>query len=288
MNRLDIAIIGTGPAGVSAAITAAARNKRVALFGRKALSEKLEKAQEIRNYPGFPDASGAEIQAAFRKHLEVMGVEITEEKVALIYPMGDYFSLQTETDIIEATTVILASGVVSAKPYPGEDRFLGMGVSYCATCDAALYRGKKCAVIAQSPKEETEAEFLAEFADHVVYFPLYRDATKLSESIEVRREIPREITGMMKAGKLVTDKGEYDFDGIFILRDSIAPGKLVPGLETEDAHVKVARDMSTNVPGCFAAGDITGRPYQYIKAAGEGNVAALSAVSYIDELKRSK
>ena len=288
MERYDIAIIGTGPAGVSAAITASARNKKVALFGKKNLSEKLEKAQEIRNYPGFPDASGAEIQAAFLKHLDAMGVEITEEKVALIYPMGDYFSLQTETDIIEATTVILASGVITAKPYPGEDRFLGMGVSYCATCDAALYRGKTCAVIAQSPKEEPEAEFLAEFANKVVYFPLYSSETSLTDNIEVRRETPKEITGMMKAGKLVTDLGEYDFDGIFILRDSIAPGKLVPGLETDGAHVKVARDMSTNVPGCFAAGDITGTPYQYIKAAGEGNVAALSAVNYIAGLKRGK
>ena len=84
---------------------------------------------------------------------------------------------------------------------------------------------------------------------------------------------------------LETDDGEIQTDGIFLLRESVAPDKLVPGLELDGNHVKVDRRMATNLPGLFAAGDITGTPYQYVKAAGEGNVAALSAVSYIDGAK---
>ena len=81
---------------------------------------------------------------------------------------------------------------------------------------------------------------------------------------------------------LSTDQGDIASDGIFLLRESVSPGKLVPGLELDGNHVKVDRNMASNLPGLFAAGDITGTPYQYVKSAGEGNVAALSAVSYLD------
>ena len=99
------------------------------------------------------------------------------------------------------------------------------------------------------------------------------------------REKPVEIIGTAKVEKLKTDAREIETDGIFILREAVAPGKLVPGLETEGAHVKVNLDMSTSIPGCFAAGDIAGLPYQYIKSAGQGNTAAISAVAYLTALE---
>ena len=289
MERYEIVIIGTGPAGISAAITAKIRNKNLLLVGQKALSEKVQKAHEIRNYPGLPNVSGAALQEAFQKHLTEMDIEITEGKVAMVMPMGDYFMLQVdfaEEGFIEADSVILASGVVTAKPYPGEEQLLGSGVSYCATCDAALYRDKKVAIIGGSPKEEAEADFMTEYASEVLYFPLYKEEPSLKEGIEVIRETPQEIRGTMKVEELVTDRNTYGLDGVFILRDSIAPDKLMPGLATEDGHIKVDRLMATNLPGCFACGDITGRPYQYIKSAGEGNIAALSAVNYLDDKRR--
>jgi thioredoxin reductase (NADPH) len=98
-----------------------------------------------------------------------------------------------------------------------------------------------------------------------------------------------EITaGGFKANGLVTDQNTYTFDGVFLLRDSVSPKQLVPGLLMDGPHVKVERDLSTNVPGCFACGDIAGKPYQYIKSAGEGNVAALSAVYWLDEKRRAE
>ncbi|MBR3098100.1 MAG: NAD(P)/FAD-dependent oxidoreductase [Clostridia bacterium] len=288
MELYDIAVIGTGPAGISAAITATVRNKRVLLLGSKNLSEKLEKAHEIRNYPGFPAVKGSELAAAMKAHLDSMGIEITEKRVSAVYAMGDYFALQADQEMLEATAVILTTGVVQGKPLPGEEQWLGRGVSYCATCDAVLYRGRDVAVIGYSPREEAEAAFLSEVCAKVLYFPVYEAEPILPESVRVIRE---KVTGIEADGdrkKVVTAENGYSVDGVFVLREAVAPGQLVPGLETDGSHVKVSRKMECSIPGCFAAGDITGTPYQYIKAAGEGNVAALSAVSYLDQLKRAK
>ena len=287
MERVDIAIIGTGPAGLSAAITAKIRKKSLLVFGSKSSSDKVAKAHEIQNYLGLPSIPGSDLAKAFLDHAASMGIEITDDKVTLIYPMGDYFSIQGANGMYEASSVIIASDVVAGKPYPGEEQFLGRGVSYCATCDAALYKGKSVAIIATSPKEEAEVDFMTEYAAKVAYYPLYKDEPQVKESVEVLREKPLSISGHgFKADTLTTEAGEHTYDGIFILRESVSPKQLVPGLELDEPHVKVDRQMTTNIPGCFACGDIAGKPYQYIKAAGEGNVAALSAVSYLDEKRR--
>lgn len=288
MERYDIAIIGTGPAGLSAAITATIRNKKVLLLGSRDLSGKLSKAHEIQNYLGFPAVKGEDLAAAFQKHIADMGISITEKRVSAVYAMGDYFALQAGEDMVEAAAVILATGVVQGKPLPGEEELLGKGVSYCATCDAPLYRGKTAAVIGYSPREEAEAAFLSEVCTEVLYFPVYKEETDLPASVRVIRE---KVTGVenQDGKRLVrTDEGTYTVDGVFILREAVSPGQLVPGLPTEGPHVTVNRKMEAGIPGVFACGDIVGTPYQYIKSAGEGNVAALSAVSYLDGLKRSK
>ena len=281
MERYDIAILGTGPAGISAAITAKIRNKKILLIGSKDLSTKMSKAHVIRNYPGLPDIPGAELAAHMQEHLTRMEIEITDDRIAAVYAMGEYFALQGQ-EMYEASSVILASGVLLAKPYPGEEEFLGKGVSYCATCDASLYRGKTVAVVGFAPKEEAEAAFLSEVAGKVYYLPQYKEEPKLPESIEIRRAVPQEIREAGAKKLLVTDGGELEADGIFLLRESVAADKLVPGLKFNGTHVEVDRSMQTNLKGLFACGDITGTPYQYIKAAGEGNVAALSAAAYLD------
>ena len=285
MDRCDIAIIGTGPAGVSAAITAAIRNKKVLLLGSKDLTAKLQKAHRIQNYPGFPAVTGAELASAFQGHLVQMGIAITEKRINAVYAMGDYFALQSGEEMLEASAVILATGVVQAKPLPGEEELLGQGVSYCATCDAPLYRGRRAAVIGYSPREEAEAAFLSEVCAEVLYFPVYKEETALPESVRVIRE---KVTGIEKTEEGVavkTAENGYTVDGAFVLREAVAPGQLVPGLETDGSHVAVNRQMEASIPGVFACGDIVGTPYQYIKAAGEGNVAALSAVRYLDGQK---
>ena len=288
MERYDIAIIGTGPAGVSAALTAKNRNKSILLLGSRQMSEKVAKAHEIRNYPGLPFIRGEDMAAAFRDQLDQMEIPVTEKRIGAVYAMGDYFALQAGEEMLEAKTVILATGVVSAKPLPGEEALLGRGVSYCATCDAPLYRGRAAAVIGFSPREEAEAAFLSEVCSRVIYIPVYPEETDLPETVEVIREKPVEIR-KTEGGLIVqTAEGEYSADGVFVLREAVAPAQLVPGLETDGAHVKVNRKMETNLPGVFACGDLTGTPYQYIKAAGEGNVAAISAAAYLDRKNKEE
>lgn len=287
MERVDIAIIGSGPAGVSAAITARLRGKSLLLFGSKDLSEKIGKAHKIQNYPGLPDVSGEELRGAFQKHLDAMGVSVTEARVNAVYAMGDYFAVQTANETYEATAVILATGVVQGKALPGEEEFLGRGVSYCATCDAPLYRGKRVAVIGSSPAAEPEAAYMAEVAASVLYLPLYEGTPDLPGTVQVIREKPTAVTGETLVTALHTEAGAYPVDGVFLLRDAMAPTQLVPGLEGAGGHVAVNARMQTNLPGCFACGDAVGLPYQYIKAAGEGNVAALSAVEYLAAQKRN-
>ena len=282
MERYDIAIIGTGPAGVSAALTAKNRNKSILLLGSRQMSEKVAKAHEIRNYPGLPFVKGEELAAAFRDQLDRMEIPVTESRIGAVYAMGDYFALQAGEEMLEAKTVILATGVVMAKTLPGEEELLGRGVSYCATCDAPLYRGRRAAVIGYSPREEAEAAFLAGVCSKVTYFPMYAEKTELPETVEVIREKPEGILKAETGLTVKTRSGEYAADGVFVLREAVAPGQLVPGLETDGPHVKVNRRMETNLPGVFACGDLVGTPYQYVKAAGEGNIAAISAAAYID------
>ncbi|MBQ8978138.1 MAG: NAD(P)/FAD-dependent oxidoreductase [Oscillospiraceae bacterium] len=284
MSVYDIAVIGTGPGGISAAVTAAVRNKSVLLIGEKGLSSKMRKAKEILNYPGFPRTSGEELADRFQAHLDSMGIPVTEDRITAVYDMGGTFGLQGRSgEMYTARSVILAMGVVSAASIPGEDELLGSGVSYCATCDAPLYRGKTVAVIGYSPDEEAEGAFLSEVASKVYYLPMYKGDVSLDgDNIEVIHSRPVRI----ERGRLVTDDAEYEADGVFVLRESVAPAKLIYGLETDGAHVVTDRQMQTNLKGVFACGDITGRPYQYIKAAGEGNVCALSCVKYLDETKK--
>lgn len=282
MNRYDIAIVGTGPGGLEAAITAKIRNKDIILFGNKNLSLKITKATEIKNYLGFPDITGEELAKAYDNHLQKMNIDINTSRINAIYAMGDYFALQSAEEMFEAKSVIISTGVVTGKTLPGENENLGRGVSYCATCDAALYKGKEAIVIGYNPKEEQEVIFLAERAEKVTYIALYKNVSFLADNIEIiEGNIPKEIVKDGDKVALVTNKGSYQADGIFILRDAMSPDKLVPGLEINEGHIVVDRTMSTNIEGVFACGDITGKPYQYIKAAGEGNVAALSAVSYL-------
>ena len=140
MERYDIAIVGSGPAGLSAALNAKIRNKKFIIFGNKELSHKLSKAPKINIYLGFYGVNGADVK-------DKLGIEITEERVNNIYAMGDYFALMVNEKMYEATTVILATGMEYTKPIKGEEELIGKGVGYCATCDAPLYKGKTVTII---------------------------------------------------------------------------------------------------------------------------------------------
>lgn len=292
MERFDCAIIGTGPAGLSAAITLKLRNKSVLLLGNRNLSAKIKTDHPVKNYLGLPDATGKQLGIAFSNHLKSMNLSITEDNIKTVYAMGEYFALQGRENKYEAKSIILASGVSADKEIDGEQNYLGRGVSYCATCDGFFYKGKTIIVIIYSQEEEKEVLYLADIAAKVILFPIYAKNNehiskdiKSKSNIDIIFETVTKINGGIKATGIETATNSYNADGIFILRDNVTVSSLVPGIEVEDKHIKTNRMMQTNIDGCFAAGDITGKPYQYIKAAGEGNIAALSAANFIDTNK---
>lgn len=289
MERADIAIIGSGPAGISAAINAKIRHHSFYLFGYSQISDKVKKSEKILNVPGFFQMSGEELIQKYQKHLDDMDIQIQEEKITAIYKMGKYYSLFVNDKEYQARCIIMATGVETIKPYVGELEFLGRGVSYCATCDGHLYKDKKIAIVCDSLSLEHEVEYLANIATHVYYFPLFKGSQINRDNIQYMNQKIIEIQGQQKVTNLLLENEEnLEIDGIFFLKQSISPAVLLRNLEIEDSHIKVDRHMQTNLKGCFAAGDCVGRPYQIVKALGEGNIAAHSAFEYLGSMKEKK
>ena len=275
---LDIAIIGSGPAGLSAAINAAQRNKTVAVFGRGIETSMLYKAEKVDNYIGMPAVTGKAMLEEFYNHAKTKGVEIKKSKVYQIFKTGDHYTLNADNNFVEAKKIIIASGIEKGKPIEGEKELLGRGVSYCATCDGMLYRGREVAFIADSKAAEEDLKFLWEICKKVYFIPLYKYDGDLPENVEIIKEKPVKIYGDEFVEGVKCSDRDIKCDGVFIIKESMPVSALIDGIETENGAIKVDRQMETSIKGVFAAGDCTGAPYQISKAVGEGLVAALSAV----------
>ena len=282
----DCIIIGSGVAGISAALTLKANGKTFQIFGSDNLSDKILKAERVRNYPALFNVTGQAFVKALQDQLDGEEIEITNEKVSGVYALKDKFGIATqEGGYYESKTVIFACGVESVKTIKGETEFLGRGVSYCATCDGFLYKDKTIGVLCTSKRLEHEISHLSRFAKTVYLFPMYKGVEIAGENIQTVMKMPVEIAGNKRVEKVVLADRELTVDGFFALRECIAPNAIMDGLKTVDGHIAVTRDMRTNIDGCFAAGDCVGRPYQYAKAVGDGNVAAHSATAYLAQNK---
>lgn len=279
----DVIVVGGGIAGYSAALTLHSLRHNTLWLGADLLGEKLRAAEYVRNYPALL-GNGALFAARIEEQMRHEGLAITKARVDGIYA-GEPFTLTVGGQMFLARSVILATGVETAGAVRGEEDFLGRGVSYCAVCDGALYRGKTIAAVISDRKFEEEAEYLAGYAKEVHAFCLYPDASFHAENIVIHQEKPLAVMGGIRVEKLSLKGGDLPVDGVFFLKNAAPPAALVGGLELENGAVKVGRDMSTNLHGLFAAGDVTGRPYQYAKAAGEGVVAAYAAHAFLQESK---
>ncbi len=277
----DIIVLGSGPAGLAAAVAARGRDKNVLVVGNRWQDSPLARAERVDNYPGLPGRTGFELMEEFVRHAQALDVAFVVGR-ALSLLAWNGFSVTVGSQVYQGRALILAPGVVRAAKYPGEAEYLGRGVSYCATCDGMLYRNKPVVVVGLAPDAPSEANYLKSLGCQVTYVSPHEP-----EGLE---DIP-----WIKAGRLAV-KGEQNVtgleadgsplpcSGIFILRRAVAPTDLLPALETEEGVIQVDRGMATNLPGVFAAGDCTGGPLQVSKAVGEGHVAALSACAYLDAL----
>jgi thioredoxin reductase (NADPH) len=309
----DIAIVGGGPAGLSAAITARARNKNVVVISNAAQENPLAKSKLVDNYPGLPGVSGLELLEKMHAHAHKLGTEFVMARVITVLPIDGAgepdaagnprpsFSITTSSDYLEAKSLIIACGAASGgKPLPGEQEYLGRGVSYCATCDGMLYRTATVLVAGLSPEAADEANFLAGLGTTVHYVArqipagldakIYRHAGKVLRIEGDDAGVKQVVISAKQPDAHSQQTGEPDeaqdvtisCTGVFILRAGVAPTTLLPTLELDQGYIAVNDKMQTNVHGVFAAGDCTGKPLQVAKAVGQGQTAVLSAVEYLD------
>ena len=276
---IDVAIIGGGPAALSAALNCVQRNKTVTVFGRSLDSSLLFAAEKVDNYLGMPDMNGEEMLNSFYSHAVKNGVKMQECRVSQILSMGSHYVINAENDFIEARCVILAGGLNKSKGIPGEMEFLGKGVSYCATCDGMLYKNKDVIVVSENSEGEADANFLADICKSVTYIPLYDPVYYVKETVSQKKAKPLEVVGSLKTEGLKVEEETLPCDGLFFIKNTIPPESLLFGLKTENGSIAVNRSMETNLKNVFAAGDCTGPPFQIAKAVGEGLVAGLSAVN---------
>ena len=276
----DMIVLGSGPAGLAAAIAARGRNKSALVIGNRWQDSPLAKAERVDNYPGLPGRTGLEVLEALHSHAEAAGAEFVVGK-ALSLLAWDGFSVTVGSQVYQGKALILAPGVVRQSKYPGEAEYLGRGVSYCATCDGMLYRNRPVAVVGLAPDAPHEANYLHSLGCQAVYVSPQRPQ-RLNEDIPYIKASRLAVRGEQTVTALEADGALLPCAGVFILRKAVAPDDLLPNLETEDGVIQVDRRMATNLPGVFAAGDCTGAPLQVSKAVGEGHVAALSACEYLD------
>ncbi len=280
---VDIAVIGGGPAGLSAAINACARGKQVLVISNSIEENPLFKAPEVDNYPGLPNISGADLLHSLEAHARKRGAQFRTGRVLNILPMGDRFFIGIGANVEEARSIVLAIGAQRGTKLPGEEALLGRGVSWCATCDGMLYRGKDVAVIGLSHDAPAEANFLQEIGCKVTY--VARKAPEgLDPSIPVTVGKRFSIEGETAVTGVAVDGSPVPCQGVFILREAMAPGDLLPGLSLENGYISVDRTMSTGIPGVFACGDCIGLPLQVANAVGEGLIAGQGAADYLDHL----
>lgn len=282
----DIAIIGCGPAGLSAAVNASIRRKSIVLLGGELCTPKLQKSPSFSNYLGFPEIDGRALRDKFLQHTRSMDIPILQEKVDSVTRIEEgIFTLHTRQSEYHARTVIMATGVTVSKLVEGEREFVGKGVSYCATCDGPLFGGQQVAVVAYTNEGIEDANFLADICRKVYFISGgglipngLKDVVEVIENQKVEA-----ITGNGFVKELKIGERSLAVNGVFIYRETYLPDQLISGLDITDNHIKVDRMFQTNISGIFAAGDCTGKPYQLAKAVGEGQVAALSAVQYLDQ-----
>jgi thioredoxin reductase (NADPH) len=300
----DCIIIGGGPAGLTAGLYCARAKMDVILLEKSTLGGQIAITDLVENYPGFPEGiSGKELTSKFKAQAERFGLKIHRQGVISVKNDDNNIkTLQLDNGSeLRAKTVIIATGArMRTLDVPGEKEFLNRGVSYCATCDGALFEDVPIAVVGGGDSATQEAIFLTRFASKVYLIhrrdklrakPLLQDRVFSNPKIDfVPNKVVKAIQGSDFVNSLLledTKTGEQStlqVDGVFIFIGMIPATDIVKDLVELDeyGYIKVNSNMETSVPGIFAAGDCrSGQTGQVVVAAGEGCIAAMSAERYL-------
>ncbi len=304
-KKYDLVILGSGPAGITAGIYAMrARLDTLLLEKGYVTGGQMLNTFEVDNYPGMPQVTGSEMSAAFERHVRQLGLPIRQGEATKIIPDGKGFCIETEEDTYHASAVIIATGTRHRLlNVPGEKELSGMGVSYCATCDGAFYKGKTVAVVGGGDAAVEDGIFLARICKKV-YLIHRRDELRAAkilqerlmglENVEVlwNHEV-KEIAG----DEHVTDVEVYDnqknsrsrlaVDGIFIAVGVQPNSQALEQIAATDraGYFIAGEDCKTSTPGIFAVGDIRTKTLrQIVTAAADGANAVTSVLEYVEIL----
>jgi thioredoxin reductase (NADPH) len=304
-KEYDLVVIGSGPAGLTAAIYTTREDIKTLVFERGAIGGLAAVTDKIDNYPGFPDGvDGLKLADDLRKQAERFGAEIELGEVLEITDEGEYKKLDTTSGDIYTKAILLAMGSDYKKiGVPGEAEFYAKGVHYCATCDGAFYRDKKLVVVGGGNSAFQEAIFLTRYASHIDL--LVRSTVRASDVLQ------KEMDEFVKSGKVTVhtntttdeiigqdnsvnkviatkdgEKTEFETDGVFIFVGLVPNTQFIaegPILLDEIGFVITDEHMHTKVPGVFAAGDVrSGATMQIASAAGEGATSALKIREFLE------
>ncbi len=307
----DVAIIGGGPAGMNAAIYGARRNMSVAVFEGKMFGGALLETTKIENWLGEKSVSGMDLAKKFEEHMRAFPVAVLQERVDSISknPDGKFTATTFDGKKYSAWSIILAMGAsLKMLGVPGEKELTGRGVSYCATCDAPFFKNKRVAVVGGGDSALKTALYLAEIAKevHVIHRrnefrgeeALQEDVNKLVREGKAFLHLNKtvaELQGEKFLQKAVIEdvdskaREDLPLDGLFIYIGNVPTSVMASNLGVAinaKGFVDCDENGNTNVPGVFAAGDITGKGMQIITAAAQGYLAVLSAYTYVRKNKK--
>ncbi|MDR1689812.1 MAG: thioredoxin-disulfide reductase [Clostridiales bacterium] len=301
----EIAIIGGGPAGLTAAIYAARAGYVPTIFEKLYIGGQVVNTNEIDNYPGFPSVSGFDLMQNFENHAKNFEIKTINSEVTEIELNGNIKVIKTADNSYEAKAVIICAGASPKKlNIPGEAEFTGRGVSYCANCDGAFFRGKTVAVTGGGNTALHDAMFLSRFCEKV-YIIHRRDEFRASAaSVNKMKTMPKieavlssvaeEIIGDSKVNAikvkniLTGEKTEIKTDGVFVAVGTVPSSAFAKDiLKDENGAILTDTQMQTNIPGVFAAGDARKTPLrQIVTAAADGAIAAACAAMYLADTEK--
>ena len=301
--QYDVVILGAGPAGMSAAVYASRAGLKTAMLEKGAPGGKLVKTNEISNYPGFVTSGGPELALKMFEHSTAFGAEYLYGDVTKLNDLGEIKEIELmDGSTVTAKAVIIATGRdEKLLNVPGEQRYTGQGVSYCAVCDGAFFKDEEVAVIGGGNSALEEAMYLTQFAKKV-YIVIRRDVFRADEIVQkqlaendkievIRKHVPVEVTG--ENGKVcgivlknveTEEKMTLNVKAVFPYIGQDPGTSFVSHLDILDTQRYILTDehMATNVPGVYAAGDVVAKTLrQVVTATSDGAIAAQSVFHYL-------
>lgn len=302
----DVAIIGAGPAGMTAAVYASRANLSTVMIERGMPGGQMANTEEVENFPGFEMVTGPDLSTKMFEHAKKFGAKYQYGDIKSVEDKGDYKVVDLGNSQITAHVVIITTGAEYKKiGVPGEQELGGRGVSYCAVCDGAFFKGKKLFVIGGGDSAVEEGTFLTKFADSVTIVHR-RDELRAQKILQDRafkndkidfiwshtlktiNEKDGKVGSVTLASTVDGTEQTLDADGVFVyigMKPLTAPFQNL-GITNDVGYILTDEKMQTSIPGIYAAGDVREKGLrQIVTATGDGSIAAQNAQAYIEELK---